>query len=530
MLLSRVIKRLFWARRIRGCGWERLLPTTQRSVTIRWLIVASLLLFRVPSAHLALSPPEGPLLRAIDVNVGESQEVELWDGQKVKVKLLHLKENRDELCSAVRRARVEVEVNGETVTLTSATYHLPRTVRSIQIDCPITKGYLEASETDAWGLVKDARLRLWPAGSPWTVSGTFTYPVQQQWFASATQMANEPVFVDGGDVPGIRKIYYHYGLDIGGSEGSVDVIAATEGVVVSSGNQLLPGSQDTPVQPRYDVIYLRDSQGWYYRYSHLKTIDPAVRVGQTVKMGQKLGVLGKEGGSGGWSHLHFDITSRQPSGKWGIQEGYAFLWEAYHRQHASKLVAVARPHLLAWVGQKVLLDATRSWSATGKIARYEWTFTDGSTAVGPQVERSYDRPGSYSEVLKVVDSDGQVDYDFAVVQVLEKEQPQKLPPTIHANYAPTFGIKPNDPVTFKVRTFRTTDGSERWDFGDSTPPVMVKSDGNVKPLAPDGYAQIIHRYTQPGHYLVRVERSNRQGSKAVAHLHVRVGYETQGNK
>ena len=42
-------------------------------------------------------------------------------------------------------------------------------------------------------------------------------------------------------------------------------------------------------------------------------------------MGQKLGVLGKEGGSGGWTHLHFDITKRQPSGLWGIEEGYAFL-------------------------------------------------------------------------------------------------------------------------------------------------------------------------------------------------------------
>ena len=43
----------------------------------------------------------------------------------------------------------------------------------------------------------------------------------------------------------------------------------------------------------------------------------------------ELGRSGKEGGSGGWSHLHFEIVSRQPSGEWGTQEGFAFLWEAY---------------------------------------------------------------------------------------------------------------------------------------------------------------------------------------------------------
>ena len=68
----------------------------------------------------------------------------------------------------------------------------------------------------------------------------------------------------------------------------------------------------------------------------LQTIDPAIRPGTAVTLGQKIGVLGKEGASGGWSHLHFEIVSRQPSGKWGTQEGYAFLWEAALRQAAAR--------------------------------------------------------------------------------------------------------------------------------------------------------------------------------------------------
>ena len=370
------------------------------------------------------APIIAPLLRTIDLNVGEGQVVELSGGKKATVKLLDLKETRDDLRKAVRIAEATVEVNGKKVTLVAGTYRLPVTVGGVQIDCPVTKGYRERTSTgNVWGLDKDARVRLWPEGSPLMNPGTFLYPAKQRWFASGTQMANEPVHVDGGEIPGDKPIYYHYGLDIGGAEGLVEVVAATDGVVVSSGKEAIPNFKETPVSPRYDVVYLLDARGWYYRYSHLHTIDPAIKLGAKVKMGQKVGLLGKEGGSGGWSHLHFDITARQPSGKWGIMEGYAFLWEAYLAEHKPKLIAVARPHQIAKVGEKVMLDGSRSWAADAGKKTFEWTFTDGKTAAGDRVERAYDKPGVYSEVLKFTDAAGRVDYDFAVVNVLDPEQP-----------------------------------------------------------------------------------------------------------
>lgn len=466
-------------------------------------------------------------MQTVDLKVGESQTVPIPGGKNATVKLLDLKETRDVLREAVRFAEVTVEINKQKVILVSANYRLPTIVGSLQIDCPVTKGYPQNSSatvggTNVWGLDKDARIRLWRAGESLLAPGTFLYPAKQRWFASGTQMANEPVHVDGGENPLVKKIYYHYGLDIGGVEERVDVIAATDGLVVSSGKAILPGYEKSPAKPRYDVIYLLDERGWYYRYSHLHTILPAIKPGAKVKIGQPLGILGKEGGSGGWSHLHFDITGKQPSGKWGIIEGYAFLWEAYHRQHKTKLQAVARPHQLVSVRQKVTLDGSRSWSADDKIASYEWTFTDGAKATGVITERTYAKPGVYSEVLKIRDEGGRIDYDFAVVNVLDKEQPTKLPPSIHAAYAPTFGIKPGDPVTFVVRSFRTTEGKETWDFGDGSPKVDVLSDGNVVPLAKDGYARTVHRFERTGHYLVRVERTNKRGEPAIAHVHVRV--------
>src|SRR4029077_13610932 len=115
-----------------------------------------------------------PLLRTVDLDVGDIREVELSDGSKAKVELLEIKEPRDGLRSAIRQAQVNVEVNGKTITLVSANYRLPVTIAGVQIDCPITQGYYRNRDTfeDSWGLEKDVRLRLWPAGSPWFAPGT----------------------------------------------------------------------------------------------------------------------------------------------------------------------------------------------------------------------------------------------------------------------------------------------------------------------------------------------------------------------
>jgi murein DD-endopeptidase MepM/ murein hydrolase activator NlpD len=335
-------------------------------------------------------------------------------------------------------------------------------------------------------------------------------------------MANVPTFVDGGEIPTNKNIYYHYGLDFGGAEAMVEVKAATDGVVVSSGTERLPGHKDSPVRPRYDVIYVLDNRGWYYRYSHLYKIDDSIKPGVRVRMGQKLGLLGKEGGSGGWSHLHFDIKSRQPSGMWGTQNAYAFVWEAYENQYRPEIIAVARPHCVSWAGEPVQLDASRSWSPHGKIEKFEWTFCDGTSATGPKVRRTYDKPGQYNEIVKITDGRGNVDYDFAVVQILDKAHPDQTPPTIHAAYYPTLNIKPGDELTFKVRTFRTTHGRETWDFGDGSPTVTVQSDGNANVHDPNGYAVTKHAYAKPGHYLATVGRTNERGEQAITHLHIHV--------
>ena len=452
--------------------------------------------------------------------IGESAQIKLADGSVAKVKLLYVQEKRDSMAKAVREAKVKVEVNGTEVWLTSANYNLPQSVGGVQIDCPITRGYNADSGEDSWGLEKDARLRVWPKGTPWINPGTFVYPLKQRWFATSTQFSNEPTYVDGGDKPDRKKIYYHNDLDFGGCEGLTEVVAATDGLVVSVSEKTLPGYSLTPVRPRYDVVYVLDERGWYYRYSHLHTIDPAITMGSRVKMGQRIGILGKEGASGGWSHLHFGIKSRQPSGKWGTEEAYAFAWEAYQRENKPAVIAVARPHHFIRAGESITLDASKSWSSS-TIKSYEWTFTDGKTASGAKIERTYAKPGAYSEILKVTDDAGNVSYDFAIVQVIGSDE-KNLPPTIHPTFWPTTGLKSGTEITFKVRTFRAT-GGETWDFGDGTPKVSVMSDGNAKALAKDGYAITQHTFAKAGDHIVSVEHTNQLGEQAIAHLCVHVG-------
>ena len=466
------------------------------------------------------------LVRVADMTVGETQEVELSNRSTTTAKLLGVDETRDPIRGAIRKATVNVEIDGIKTTLNCGNYHLPVVVGTVEVDCPITGGYSgnNRREGGPWGLDKDARLRFWPKGYPYIKPGTFVYPAGQRWFASDTQMSNEPVFVDGGELPSNRGIYYHSGLDIRDIEGqTVD----RNGLVVSLGDDVLPGQEtDTPVNERYDVIYIMDRRGWYYRYSHLHSFEGGVELGKRVTLGQRLGLLGKEGGSGGWSHLHFEIKSKQPSGKWGTQEGYAFLWNAYQWENKPSVIAVARPHHFIAAGESITLDGGKSWAKSGKIASYSWRFTDGADASGPSVERTYSKPGVYSEVLKVTDDQGNSDYDFAVVQVVDKAAAasgeDKVPPSLHAVFYPTAGLKPGDAVTFKVRAFRTTHGKETWDFGDGSPPVVVQSDGNAVKHAKDGYAVTTHAYEKPGDYIARVERSNERGEKAIAQVHVHV--------
>ncbi len=463
-----------------------------------------------------------PLRVVAELNINESQDIKLSNGEIVQLKLLSIDVVRDSLRNAIRSVYVKVSVDDEEITLNSGNYNLPVEAGKVQIDCPVVKEYYTNSNSDRWDLSGDARFRLWPKDSPFIQPGTFVYPVEQEWFASMTQSGNEPCYVDWGEDVAGKEIYYHSGHDIGGAEGMDEIVSATDGLVVAANKDTLEGYDDFPGDIRTDVIYIIDNRGWYYRYSHLDSVYPEIKPGTKVKMGQRIGLIGKQGGSGGWVHLHFEISNKESTtGNWGTEDAYAYVWESYVRRYNPYLIAVARPHQLLWTGQETTLDGSKSKSLAGDIVSYEWTFCDGTNVEGAVQKKLYEKPGEYSEILKVTDSKGNIDYDFMVVQVYDRNNPGNTIPVMQPAYHPTLNIKPGDPVTFLVRTFNTDTGNEVWDFGDGSPEVTVKSETvDRRNYTAGKFAETVHSFAESGHYVVRVERSDESGLKAIAHLHV----------
>jgi len=488
------------------------------------LLLFSMSVFMVLATSCTGSHEIKPIRVTTELDIGESREISLTNGEIVVLKLLDINAFRDSLRNAIRVVEVKVSINGEEFIMGSGNYLLPVEAGGIQIDCPVVKDYSINSTKNRWKLSKDARFRLWPKGSSFIEPGTFVYPLKQAWFAAMSQSGNEPTYVDWGENPANKRIYYHSGHDFGGAEGLDEIVSATDGLVVLAMGDTLEGfdNPDDVALDRLDVVYIRSDMGWLLRYSHLDSTDPEIRIGNRVKMGQKIGMMGKQGGSGGWVHLHFEIkTWETASGEWGTEDAYAYLWESYIRQYEPKVIAVARPHHLAWTGQKILLDGSRSRSIAGDNVDYEWSFIDGASAEGAFQERTYSIPGEYSEILKVTDSKGNVDYDFAVVQVYDRDNSGQTIPTLQPAYHPTQNISPGDPVTFLVRSFNTGPGNEIWDFGDGSPTVSVVTEIVERQHFTEGkFAETVHVFAETGDYIVKVERIDIAGIKATAHLHV----------
>ena len=462
-----------------------------------------------------------------ELNIGESQDVKLSNGKTVKLSLIGIDEVRDSIRDAIREAYVKISVDGEEITINFGNYNLPVEIGKVQIDCPAIKSLMSNANMNFWGLTKDASFRIWPKGSPWLEPGTFTYPIKQKWFANKTQAGNPP---NWGNDPGNKNIYYHAGFDIGAAEGINEVVSATDGIVVSAHGKVYETYKDLDLRrmDATDGVYVIDKRGWFIRYSHLDSTDPAIIAGNRVKMGQRIGYVGKQGSSGGWVHLHFDIKNTDnPSGKIAFEDAYIYAWEAYVNQYKPDLIAVARPHRLVWTGQEALFDAGKSRSFSGEIVLYEWTFSDGTTATGPVQRKSYSIPGEYSEILKVTDSKGNTDYDFAAVEVIDRKNPTIIP-YMHASYYPGFGIKPGDAVAFRVRTFfrgpvgKCNTGEEIWNFGDGSQEVNVRSVFDEKKQNDGKYAETVHSFAAPGHYIVSVRRTNECGFIVNTKLHVEV--------
>jgi hypothetical protein len=262
-----------------------------------------------------------------------------------------------------------------------------------------------------------------------------------------------------------------------GFERREEVVSATDGEIV----------RFFPSRERISAINVQDGQGHRWNYEHLDSTFPEVIVGARVARGQRLGMMGKTGPSGNFSHLHLGWMGHLSR----HVNLYPWLVAAYQAEHPKRLYAVARPHHMALTGETVRFDGSKSLTFGSKIVCWRWVFHDGQTVNRAKAERVFDHPGAYIASLRVKDDTGAEDVDFCQVKVFSKTSPEGGIPTIFMTYTPTEQICVGQPVLFRFWFQGRDPGPLKVDFGDGTRLADYVS-----------YSEVTHRFQTPGIHIV----------------------------
>ena len=190
-----------------------------------------------------------------------------------------------------------------------------------------------------------------------------------------------------------------------------------------------------------------------------------------------------------------------------IEEGHIVAWEDLwgggdkdFQDIIVSIQALRAPHsaftwspLTPQTGETVVFNASASTPDGGNIIEYEWNFGDGNITQtsNPIITHIYLNFGNYTVRLKVTDDEGKSDTVSHIIRV------RGHPQATFTYYPPTPQV--NEEITFNASE-STPDGgtliSYKWNFGDDT-----SAEGVI----------VIHKYTQPGSYLVVLNITDSEG-------------------
>ena len=456
-----------------------------------------------------------PLFKTVDLDIGEEVQVELDDGKKrhtAKIKLVSVQETYDSVRGAVRKAEVAVIVDRQSVKLACGNFNLPRDVGAVRIDCPVTSGYNLKGDPEIWGLDKRARLRVWPIRSRLIRDIYTAVPLAAQPRHARSWGENQPI--DFGPRITQKSVRYEAGICFSTGPRRLPVFAMCDGQVVSlngrvwTGLKLGPGVP-LPFKPKMNALAILDSRGWFIIYENLAETNSFVQLGGHISTRNRLGLAGGEGTIPGVSTFRFEIRARQPSGKWGTVSAFALLMDVETTYLTRRIGAMAGPSQLAFVGEKVQLDGSRSFSKAGPISDYQWQLGDGTKRTGPKTTVVHAEAGTHCHVLRVKDKQGRIDYASIYIQVVKKGQ-DVYPPFLHLTCNPILAFRHN-PVLFGIRAIGLMGGMTRVDFADGRPAEMFRSNPLLPTDHPDAYRIAWRTYHRAGHYIIRGERRGDTG-------------------
>lgn len=424
--------------------------------------------------------------RFVYLDPGEAVSFRLRDGTERRVRLESVEEIEDSVIGLARHADVVVSIDGERLELACAPYVMPTETQGLRVQADTTSAWLE--------MPKRVQLSLWDASDPIVDTDLFRFPLPDyRLFSHGIQAYNEPVHLGDRDGdPDGNRFHHNYGVDLAGYEGRQKVASAIDGTVVQT-------------HRGEGTLSIRDDRGIVLVYGHLDSILSEIREGTRVARGQWVGMLGRRGASGDFSHLHVGIYLSEAAMAGDRMSRnlnlYPWMVAAYRARSISgnrggsgaEVLAVARPHRAARTGETVVLDGGRSLAFGTRIASWRWVFHDGASASGPRAERIYERPGSYAVGLWVEDDRGARDVDFATVRVYSLQKPEGVIPTIFATFTPAGRVRVGEPVSFRFWPQGAWLDRLRVDFGDGT--VL----GECLP-----YTAVSHRFGEPGIHVVAV--------------------------
>jgi murein DD-endopeptidase MepM/ murein hydrolase activator NlpD len=480
----------------------------------RFLIPFGVLAFAVVLARCAPRAPSSPAtLKALDqrisaadaarikyskqrfvyLNIGETAEFRLAGGRTKRIRLVSVKEEKDRVIHLMRRAEIRLDIDGERLDVPCSPYALPVERDGLRLQVDTTSGWLQMG--------KRVQLSLWDAGDPVVDTSLFGFPLAgYRLFSQGTQGYNEPVHLGDkdGDPTG-QRFYHNYGFDMAGFEGRDKVVSPIEGKAIA-------------VRPDIGWVAIEDDRGIVVDCGHMDSIRSGIQEGDSVKKGEDLGIVGRKGPSGNYSHLHLglylsreDFEADRPCRNINL---YPWIVAAYQKAPGTGLLAVARPHHTALTGEKVVFDGTNSVAFEGKIVSYRWDFPDGSTVDGPVAAKVFDRPGAYTAVLHIEDDRGGRDLDISRVRVYSARRPEDVLTTLFFTVSPSLGLKPGESIHFRGWPQGGRVGPIRLDFGDG--------------MVLEGYlpfSDVEHRYVEPGVYIVTAS-ADKNGRPAMTKLKI----------
>lgn len=413
--------------------------------------------------------------RFVYLDLGESSTFRLKSGAEKRIRLVSVTEFRDPVMELTRHAEVTVEIDGKPVELLCAPYVMPTVAEGLRIQADTTTAWLQ--------IPKRVQFSLWDAADPIVDTSRFGFPLAgYRLFSHGMQAYNEPVHLGDRDGdPAGQRFYHNYGFDMAGYEARQKVRSCIDGVVVGA-------------NPREGDLLIQDDRGFVVHFGHLDAILSGITVGARVARGQWVGMLGRRGGSGNFSHLHVGTETDRTRGQANRNLNlFPWLVAAYEAEYGAAPHAVARPHRAVLTGDSVRFDASRSIALGAAGASFRWEFHDGTTVQGPEAVKVYEKPGCYMAALWIEDSQGRTDVDFCKVKVYTRGAPEPVVPTLFATSIPTSGIRVDQPVSFRL-----------WPQGGHIPDIRIDfGDGTVlEDYQP--YSAIVHAFAEPGIHVVTV--------------------------